>query len=54
MKHYEYLVSSPATGEREIVLGMDRACDVAWDMAKDSENYVFVEDFLGHTVLEYE
>ena len=55
MKLDEYLVCNPDTGEREIVAGMERACDVAWSMASEdaATSYVFVEDCFGHTVLEY-
>ena len=54
MKHYEYLVHNTDTGQKEIIIGMESACDRAWEMAQDSDAYyVYVEDFLGHTVLEY-
>ena len=54
MRLDEYLVHNTDTGEKEIVMGMHEACDIAWEMYQDPETYyVYVEDCLGHTVLEY-
>tara|TARA_Y100000004_G_scaffold6788_1_gene7726 strand:- start:495 stop:701 length:207 start_codon:yes stop_codon:yes gene_type:complete len=48
-----YLVSCPALGEREIVYGSERAADVCYSMHCESNSYAFVEDWLGHTFMEY-
>lgn len=54
MRLDEYLVCNPDTGEREIVMGMHEACDIAWEMYQEPDaTYVFVEDCLGDTILEY-
>ena len=49
-----YLVACPELGEREIVYGSERAADVCYSMHCESEGaYAFVEDWLGHTFMEY-
>ena len=49
-----YLVACPALDEREIVYGSERAADVCYSMHIESEGaYAFVEDWLGHTYMEY-
>ena len=49
-----YLVACPALDEREIVYGAERAADVCYSMHCESEGaYAFVEDWLGHTYMEY-
>ena len=54
MRLDEYLVHNTDTGQKEIITGMDQACDIAWEMYQEPETcYVYVEDCLGHTVLEY-
>ena len=55
MRLDEYLVHNTDTGEKQIVMGMHEACDIAWEMYQEPEtHYVYVEDCLGHTVLEYD
>jgi len=48
-----YLVACPALGERETVTSLDRAADVCFSMHDESGAYAWVEDWLGHTVMEY-
>ncbi len=49
-----YLVACPALDEREIVYGSERAADVCYSMHVESNGaYAFVEDWLGHTYMEY-
>ena len=49
----QYLVACPATNEREIVYGLDRAVDVCLSMHNESGEYAYVEDYLGHTPFQY-
>ena len=49
----QYLVSCPALDEREYVMGMYEAADVCYSMHDESGSYAWVEDWLGHTVMEY-
>ena len=48
-----YLVSCPALHEREYVTSLDRAADICYSMHDESGSYAWVEDWLGHTVMEY-
>ena len=48
-----YKVHCPSTGEVEFCASTHHANDVAYDMHVDSNAYVWVEDYLGHTELEY-
>ncbi len=48
-----YLVACPALNEREIVYGIERANDVCYAMHYESGAYAYVEDWLGHTDIEY-
>ena len=48
-----YLVSCPALDERETVTSLDRAADICYSMHDESNSYAWVEDWLGHTVMEY-
>ena len=55
MKLTEYLVVNVDTGEKEIIDGIQEACDRAWEMYQQDPDkyYVWVEDTFGDTVLEY-
>ena len=48
-----YKVHCPSTGETEYCPSADHANDVAFDMHTDTDAYVWVEDYLGYTILEY-
>ena len=48
-----YTVFCPKTQEKEICSSQEEATDVCFDMHNESGDYVFVEDYLGHTVIEY-
>lgn len=48
-----YLVACPALDEREIVYSAEQAADVCYSMHCESDSYAFVEDWLGHTFMEY-
>ena len=48
-----YTVFCPKTQETEICSSQEEACDVCFDMHNETGNYVWVEDYLGHTVIEY-
>ena len=48
-----YLVACPALHERETVHSLDQAADVGYSMHEESGSYAWVEDWLGHTVMEY-
>jgi hypothetical protein len=48
-----YTVFCPALNEQEICHSQDHAIDVAYSMHDESGSYVWVEDYLGHTVIEY-
>ena len=48
-----YLVGCPALGERQVCHGLAAANDVCYSMWDESDSYSWVEDWLGHTVLEY-
>lgn len=48
-----YLVSCPALNETEVVWDYDRAVDVCYSMHEESGAFAWVEDYLGHTVVEY-
>ena len=47
-----YTVACPALNEREECYSQDHAIDVAYSMHDESGKYVWVEDYLGHTVIE--
>ena len=48
-----YTVSCPKLNETEICYSQDHSIDVAYSMHNESGSYVWVEDYLGHTVIEY-
>ena len=48
-----YTIYCPALDERETAASMHEANDIAFDMHTDSGEYVWCEDYLGHTVVEY-
>ena len=48
-----YTIFCPALDERETAASMHEANDIAFDMHTDSGEYVWCEDYLGHTVVEY-
>ena len=48
-----YLVCCPALTETEHVHSLDQAADVCYSMHEESGSYAWVEDWLGHTVMEY-
>jgi len=48
-----YIVACPALDERETVCSLDQAADVCYAMHDESGSYAWVEDWLGHTVMEY-
>ena len=49
-----YLVCCPALYERETVVGgLDQAADICYSMHDESGSYAWVEDWLGHIVMEY-
>ncbi|NIQ10038.1 MAG: hypothetical protein GWO23_10290 [Gammaproteobacteria bacterium] len=47
-----YTVSCPKLNETEVCYSQDHAIDVAYSMHDESGSYVWVEDYLGHTVIE--
>lgn len=47
-----YTVCCPKLNEREVCYSQDHAIDVAYSMHDESNSYVWVEDYLGHTVIE--
>ena len=49
----QYLVCCPKLQERETVSDLDRAADICYSMHDESGSYAYVEDWLGHTVMEY-
>lgn len=48
-----YLVCCPALTETDHVYGLHEAADVCYSMHEESGSYAWVEDWLGHTVMEY-
>jgi len=49
-----YWVSCPALGESEVCNSMELANDLCFALHDDANGaYAFVEDYLGHTVMEY-
>jgi len=48
-----YLVRCPALNEQEIVHDIDHANDICFAMHYESGRYAYVEDWLGHTDIEY-
>ncbi len=49
-----YWVSCPALGEDEVCNSMEQANDLCFALHDDANGaYAFVEDYLGHTVMEY-
>jgi len=49
----QYLVVCPTLTEQEYVMGLDRAAEICLSMHEESDAYAWVEDWLGHTVMEY-
>jgi len=47
-----YTVHCPALNETENCASQDHAIDVAYSMYRESNSTVWVEDYLGHTVIE--
>ena len=47
-----YTVCCPKLDEREECYSQDHAIDVAYSMHDESDSYVWVEDYLGHTFIE--
>jgi len=47
-----YTVCCPKLNEREVCYSQEHAIDVAYSMHDESNCYVWVEDYLGHTVIE--
>ena len=47
-----YTVHCPALNETENCASQDHAIDVAYSMFNESNSTVWVEDYLGHTVIE--
>ena len=47
-----YTVYCPKLDEREVCYSQEHAIDVAYSMHNESDSYVWVEDYLGHTVIE--
>ena len=47
-----YTVHCPKFNETENCASQDRAIDVAYSMYSESNSTVWVEDYLGHIVLE--
>jgi hypothetical protein len=48
-----YRVSCPALQQEQLCHSMDEANDVCFSMHQESDSYAFVEDYLGHGVIEY-
>lgn len=48
-----YIVRCPKLDEREVCYSQEHANDVAYDMHVESGSYVWVEDYLGDTIIEY-
>lgn len=48
-----YRASCPALQQEQLCHSMDEANDVCWSMHEESDSYAFVEDYLGHGVIEY-
>lgn len=53
MRTGHYLVACPALNEREEVSDCYTAADVCYAMHQESGAYAYVEDYLGHTYMEY-
>lgn len=55
MRLDEYLVDNGHPGQQEIIAGMQAACERAWEIYQQDpdNNYVWVEDTFGDTVVEY-
>jgi len=47
-----YTVHCPEFNETENCASQDHAIDVAYSMYRESNSTVWVEDYLGHTVIE--
>lgn len=47
-----YTVHCPKLNETEVCYSQEHAIDVAYSMHNESDSYVWVEDYLGHTVIE--
>ena len=48
-----YTVFCPTLLETEVVWDYDRAVDLCLSMHEESGAFAWVEDYLGHTVVEY-
>ena len=53
MRTGHYLVACPALNEREEVSDCYQAADICYAMHQESGAYAYVEDYLGHTYMEY-
>ena len=53
MRTGHYLVACPALNEREEVSDCYTAADICYAMHQESGAYAYVEDYLGHTYMEY-
>jgi|TARA_Y100000015_G_scaffold6861_1_gene6395 hypothetical protein len=53
MRTGHYLVACPALNEREEVSDCYTAADICFAMHQESGAYAYVEDYLGHTYMEY-
>ena len=47
-----YTVNCPHINESEVCYSQEHAIDVAYSMYDEAKSYVWVEDYLGHTVIE--
>ena len=47
-----YTVCCPKVKETEVCYSQEHAIDVAYSMHDEFNSYVWVEDYLGHTVIE--
>ena len=52
-KEMTYTVHCPALDETEVCYSQEHAIDVCLSMHNESGAYAYVEDYLGHTVVEY-
>ena len=53
MRTGHYLVACPVLNEREEVSDCYTAADLCYAMHQESGAYAYVEDYLGHTYMEY-
>ena len=47
-----YTVCCPKLDETEVCYSQEHAIDVCYSMHNESGAYAYVEDYLGHTVIE--